>query len=59
VQEASPSVLSAWANFYVITGSSAAALTGLMFANPDDAAVKPAPSENPDGSICAQQRGPA
>jgi hypothetical protein len=26
-----PSVLSAWSNFYVITGSSAAALTGLMF----------------------------
>lgn len=30
VQEA-PSALSAWANFYVITGSAAAALTGLMF----------------------------
>jgi hypothetical protein len=29
--EAASSVLSAWSNFYVITGSSAAALTGLMF----------------------------
>ena len=26
-----PKVLTAWSNFYVITGSSAAALTGLMF----------------------------
>jgi hypothetical protein len=26
-----PSVLAAWSNYYVITGSSAAALTGLMF----------------------------
>lgn len=26
-----PSVLSAWSNYYVITGSAAAALTGLMF----------------------------
>lgn len=31
MHEAAPSVLTAWANFYVITGSSAAALTGLMF----------------------------
>ena len=30
MQEA-PSALAAWANFYVITGSAAAALTGLMF----------------------------
>jgi hypothetical protein len=29
--DAGPSVLTAWANFYVITGSSAAALTGLQF----------------------------
>src|SRR5450755_714550 len=29
--EAPTSLLSAWSNFYVITGSSAAALTGLMF----------------------------
>jgi hypothetical protein len=26
-----PSFLSAWSNFYVMTGSAAAALTGLMF----------------------------
>ena len=31
MQEAGPSVLAAWSSFYVITGSSAAALTGLMF----------------------------
>ena len=31
MQEAPPSALAAWANFYVIAGSSAAALTGLMF----------------------------
>jgi hypothetical protein len=29
--EAAPSVLPPWANFYITTGSSAAALTGLMF----------------------------
>jgi hypothetical protein len=31
MHEAAPSVISAWSNFYVITGSAAAALTGLMF----------------------------
>jgi hypothetical protein len=31
IAEAAPPILSAWANFYVMTGSSAAALTGLMF----------------------------
>jgi hypothetical protein len=31
VQEASVSALAAWQNFYVIIGSAAAALTGLMF----------------------------
>lgn len=31
MQEAPSSVFGAWSNFYVITGSSAAALTGLMF----------------------------
>ncbi len=31
MNEAPTSLLSAWSNFYVITGSSAAALTGLMF----------------------------
>jgi hypothetical protein len=31
VSEAAPSLLSAWENFYVIVGSSGAALTGLMF----------------------------
>jgi hypothetical protein len=31
MHDAVPSVISAWSNFYVITGSSAAALTGLMF----------------------------
>jgi hypothetical protein len=31
VTEAAPSVLAPWSNFYVMTGSSAAALTGLMF----------------------------
>src|SRR5438105_7497913 len=31
VQEAAVSPLAAWQNFYVIIGSSAAALTGLMF----------------------------
>ena len=29
--EAAPSLLTTWSNFYVMTGSSAAALTGLMF----------------------------
>jgi hypothetical protein len=31
MHDTAPSVITAWANFYVITGSSAAALTGLMF----------------------------
>jgi hypothetical protein len=31
MHDTAPSVIAAWANFYVITGSSAAALTGLMF----------------------------
>ena len=31
MHDATPRVLSEWSNFYVITGSSAAALTGLMF----------------------------
>ncbi|MDB5040932.1 MAG: hypothetical protein JWN27_1658 [Candidatus Eremiobacteraeota bacterium] len=31
MHDTAPSVITAWSNFYVITGSSAAALTGLMF----------------------------
>ncbi len=31
IAESASAVLSAWSNFYIMTGSSAAALTGLMF----------------------------
>jgi hypothetical protein len=31
MHDTAPSVITAWSNFYVITGSSAGALTGLMF----------------------------
>src|ERR1700676_1919939 len=47
--ETASSILSAWSNFYITTGSSAAALTGLMFIVITLVMGSERPRRNPDG----------
>lgn len=49
MHESVPSILSAWSSFYVITGSSAAALTGLMFVVISLVTGEERVRKNPDG----------